>query len=169
MRDSQPESPPSVPVAIRSRRKVFLLDMSALVPRQQSPLPPGEIRDHVFAFFRWAKLSNCDLSRFIIKKRDLKKELTSAKQISYLTFCDRSRVPRSSGGAEVSLALFGGVASPSDRTVLCCSSAVHCSLVCERTGRCYRRPIFAGDDLAIHSSPCSVIANRQGALVATIW
>src|SRR5205814_928392 len=51
MRDSQPRSPQLAPVAIRSRRKVFLRDMSALVPRQQSPLPPDEIRDHVSAFF----------------------------------------------------------------------------------------------------------------------
>ena len=56
MRDSQLGSQPSALAAIASRRKVFLQDMSALVPRQQSPLPPDKIR---FPSSRW---------RFVTKK-----------------------------------------------------------------------------------------------------
>ena len=101
-------------------------------------------------------------------KKIWKKRLTSSKQIRYLTFCDRSGVACSSAWTQVSFSFFGAATSSIDRTVLPCSSAVDCSLVCERTGPCYDWAVFAGDDLAIHSSPCSAIANRQGALVATI-
>src|SRR5436190_6976750 len=50
-RGSQPTLTRSAQWAIRSRRKVFLRDISAFVAPQRSPLPLNEIRDHVLAFF----------------------------------------------------------------------------------------------------------------------
>ena len=50
-RGSQPRLTRSAQWAIRSRRKVFLRDISAFVAPQRSPLPLNEIRDHVLAFF----------------------------------------------------------------------------------------------------------------------
>jgi hypothetical protein len=69
-------------------------------------------------------------------------------------------------GDEVLLTLLGPAKSSICRTALLCSSALACSLVCERPEPCYRRAVFIGDDLAVRSNPRSPPPHRQGALLA---
>jgi hypothetical protein len=80
----------------------------------------------------------------------------------------RGEVNCSLVGGEVLLTLFEPPESPSNRTRLVCGNTACFGFVCNRTGSGYHWAVFAGDDLAIRSSPFSAIANRQGALVATI-
>jgi hypothetical protein len=138
------------------------------------------------------------ISQFMIEKKNrklLKKELTSTVQIISLGFgwfCRRIDLPRifirlfcdgaglihatsdrlevtsSSSSAEVLLALLRAAKSSIGRTALLCSSALYCSLVCERAGPWYRRAVFIGDDLAVHGSPCSCAADGQGDMVGVV-
>src|SRR5437773_9324667 len=71
---------------------------------------------------------------------------------------DGPEVTSSSLSAEVLLVLFRAAKSSLNRIGLCCSSALHCSLVCERPGPWYRRAGFIGDYLAVQNSLCSCAA-----------
>jgi hypothetical protein len=81
---------------------------------------------------------------------------------------DGPEVTSSSLSAEVLLTLFRAAKSSINRIGLCCSSALHCSLVCERPGPWYRRAGFIGDNLAVQNSPCSSATDGQGAVVAPV-
>jgi hypothetical protein len=97
------------------------------------------------------KLKNGDQMEIYDRKKKrklLKKELTSAEQILNLDFRDWLGVTCPPASAEVPLELFRAVKSSSNRTALPCSSAVDCSLACERTESCHRRAVFIGDNLA---------------------
>src|SRR5438309_4176724 len=100
--------------------------------------------------------------------------LTSGTGIISLGFryidanCDRSEVTSSSSSAEVLLTLFRPIKSSISGTALLCSSALHCSLVCERPGPCYGRAVFTSDDLAVQRSPRSPPPHRQSAVVALV-
>src|SRR6266480_6104711 len=61
--------------------------------------------------------------------------------------------------------LFRPAKSSISGTALLCSSALHCSFVCERPGPCYGRAVFISDDLAVQGSPCSCAADGQGVMV----
>src|SRR5213595_1745174 len=50
---------------------------------------------------------------------------------------------------EVLLTLFGPAESSSNRNALLCGNTAYCSLVCERSGSCYRGAVFIGDDVAV--------------------
>jgi hypothetical protein len=129
------------------------------------------------------------------KKGLLKKELTHTVQIislGFRRFCRRTGLPRifvslfcdgtrlifvtydrlevtsSSSFAEVLLMLFRPVENWISRTALLCGSALHCSLVCERPGSCYRRAVFIGDDLAMDGGPRSCPTHRQGDILAPV-
>jgi hypothetical protein len=82
------------------------------------------------------------------KKELLKKELTFAVQIFNPDFRDQSGVTSSSACAELSPMLFRAVKSSISRIGLLYSSALHCSLLCERPGSRYGRAVFIGDELA---------------------
>jgi hypothetical protein len=81
---------------------------------------------------------------------------------------DRSEVICFLGGGEGSLTLFGPAESSSNRTALLCGNTAYCSLVCERSGSCYRRAVFIGDDLAAQGSPCSSPPHREGAILGPV-
>src|SRR6266487_3048033 len=81
---------------------------------------------------------------------------------------ERVEVTSSSAFAEVLLRLIRAVKSSIGRTALPCSSAAHCSLVCERPGPCHRRAVFIGGDVAVPSGTRSSPPHRQGALVASV-
>ena len=81
---------------------------------------------------------------------------------------DGLEVTLSSSSGEVLFLLSRAVKSSISGTALLCSSAFHCSLVCERPGPCYRRAVFIGDELAVHGSPCSCAPDGQGAMVAPV-
>ena len=70
--------------------------------------------------------------------------------------------------AEVLLTLFRAVKSSINRTALVWGSAVAGSRVCERSGPCYRRAVFIGDDLAAQGSPCSSPPHREGAILGPV-
>ncbi len=119
----------------------------------------------------YRKLWNCDhLPIYDRKKRRncLKKELTFTVQILNLAFRDRSEVFSSSSSAEVLLMLFRAAKSSIGRIALLCSSALHCSLVCERPGSWYRRAVVIGDDVAVQGMPCSCAPDGRGAMVALV-
>ena len=107
-------------------------------------------------------------------QKNKKMSLTSGTHILSLGFrcidetADRLEVTSSSSSAGGLLLRFRAVKSSIDRTALLCSSAVHCSLVCEGPGSCYRRAIFVGHDLAVQGSTRSSPSHRQGALVALV-
>jgi hypothetical protein len=67
---------------------------------------------------------------------------------------DRLEAPFPSTSGEVLLILFRAAKSSIRRSVLHCNSALHCRLVCDRPGPCYRWPVFAGNDLALQSGSC---------------
>ena len=81
---------------------------------------------------------------------------------------DRLEVNSSSASGAVLLMLFRAVKSSIGRTTLLCSSALDCSLVCERPGSCYGRAVFIGDDLAVQSGPRSSSPHGQSAMVALV-
>jgi hypothetical protein len=81
---------------------------------------------------------------------------------------DGLEVTSSSSSGKVLLMLFRAVKSSISGTGLRCSSALHCSVVCERPGSCYRWAVFIGDDLAVQGSPCSCAADGQGVMVALV-
>ena len=87
-------------------------------------------------------------------------------QIITLWFCDRPSVISSSACAEASVLPFRAVKSWRGRISVLCSRALHCSLVSERPGPCYRWAVFIGVDLAVRSNPCSYVPDGQGALLA---
>ncbi len=99
----------------------------------------------------------------------MKKGLTPTMQTRLIdAIYARLDVASSRSSAEVLLTLFGAVKSSIGGTALLCSSALYCSLVCERMGPWYRRAVFIGDDLAIHGSSCSCPPNGQGIMVAGV-
>jgi hypothetical protein len=130
---------------------------------------------------QFSMLWNCDHIAIYDRKKKrelLKKELTSTVQIISPSFrrfyrgknatYDRLEVTSSWTSAEVLHTLFRAVKSSISRTALVCSSALHCSLICERPGPWYRRAVFIGDDLAVQSSPRPCAPHGQGALVALV-
>ena len=66
---------------------------------------------------------------------------------------DRLEVASSSSSAQVLLRLFRAVESSISGTALVCSTTLHCSFVCERSGQRYGRAVFISDDLAIQGGP----------------
>src|SRR6266550_7571343 len=100
--------------------------------------------------------------------------LTSGTHILSLGFgcidatSNRPGVTTCSSSAEVLLVLFRAVQSSISGTALLCSSALDCSLVCERPGSCYGRAVFTSDDLAVQRSPRSPPPHRQSAVVALV-
>jgi hypothetical protein len=77
---------------------------------------------------------------------------------------DGLEVTLSSSSGEVLFLLSRAVKS----SITGSSSTVHCSLLCERPGPCYRRTVFIGDGLAAQGSPCSSAADGQSAMVAGV-
>jgi hypothetical protein len=97
-----------------------------------------------------------------------KKDLTSALQTMIAGFRDWSGVASSSSSAQGLFMLLRAVKSSISGTALDCGSALACSLVCERSGSCYRRAVFIGDDLAAKGSPCSSPSHREGAILGPV-
>ena len=97
-----------------------------------------------------------------------KKDLTSALETMIAGFRDWSGVASSSSSAQGLFMLLRAVKSSISGTALDCGSALACSLVCERSGSCYRRAVFIGDDLAAHASPCSSPPHREGAILEPV-
>jgi hypothetical protein len=83
-------------------------------------------------------------------------------------FRDWSGVASSSSSTQGLFMLLRAVKSSINRTALVCSSAFNWRLVCERSGSCYRRAVFIGDDLAAKGSPCSSPAHREGAILGPV-
>jgi hypothetical protein len=71
---------------------------------------------------------------------------------------DRPGVTPSSASAEVLFMLFRAVKSSVSRIALRCSSALHCSLVCDRPRPCYRRAVMR-DAAANYGGPHKVVLN----------